>query len=97
MRCPWTSLAVIIIGTPAEHRDTVDGQNPAPPRTKDDDYPIIYRVLTIPGGAGFLPSTVPCLFSLQGDHAEISWTPFQPDVTLAVLGLSVALPTTFYG
>ena len=26
--------------------------------TKDDDYPIIYRVLTIPGGAGFLPSTV---------------------------------------
>ena len=26
--------------------------------TKDDNYPIIYRVLTIPGGAGFLPSTV---------------------------------------
>ena len=26
--------------------------------TKDDDYPIIYRVWTIPGGAGFLPSTV---------------------------------------
>ena len=25
--------------------------------TKDDDYPIVYRVLTIPGGAGFLPST----------------------------------------
>ena len=25
--------------------------------TKDDDYPIIFRVLTIPGGAGFLPST----------------------------------------
>ena len=24
--------------------------------TKDDDYPLIYRVLTIPGGAGFLPS-----------------------------------------
>jgi len=24
----------------------------------DDDYPIIYRVLTIPGGAGFCPSTV---------------------------------------
>ena len=22
--------------------------------TKDDDYPIIYRILTIPGGAGFL-------------------------------------------
>ena len=28
--------------------------------TKDDEYPIIYRVLTIPGGAGFCPSTV-CL------------------------------------
>ena len=26
--------------------------------TKDDMYPIIYRVLTIPGGAGSLPSTV---------------------------------------
>ena len=33
--------------------------------TKDDDYPIIYRVLTvltIPGGAGFCPSTV-CWFT----------------------------------
>ena len=26
--------------------------------TKDDESPIIYGVLTIPGGAGFLPSTV---------------------------------------
>ena len=26
--------------------------------TKDDNYPIIYSVLTIPDGAGFLPSTV---------------------------------------
>ena len=26
--------------------------------TKDDNHPIIYRVLTIPGGAGFRPSTV---------------------------------------
>jgi len=26
--------------------------------TKDDDYPIIYGFLTIPGGAGFLPSTI---------------------------------------
>ena len=24
--------------------------------SKDDNYPIIYRVLTIPGGAGFLPT-----------------------------------------
>ena len=29
-----------------------------PTTTKDDDYPIIYRVLTIPGGAPFCPSTV---------------------------------------
>ena len=26
--------------------------------TKDDDYPTIHRILSIPGGAGFLPSTV---------------------------------------
>ena len=26
--------------------------------TKDDDYPTVHRVLTIPGGAGFCPSTV---------------------------------------
>ena len=36
--------------------DTVDGTKSC--TTKDDDYPIIYRVLTIPGGAGFRPSTV---------------------------------------
>ena len=33
--------------------NTVDGRNPAPV-----DIPNIYRVLYIPGGAGFLPSTV---------------------------------------
>ena len=31
--------------------------------TKDDDYPIMFRVLTIPGGAGFRPSTV-----VSGSH-----------------------------
>ena len=36
-------------------QNTVDGQNP---KTTKDDYAIIYRVLTIPGGAGFRPSTV---------------------------------------
>ena len=30
--------------------------------TKDDDCPIVYRVLTIPGGAGFCPSTVSCIY-----------------------------------
>ena len=32
--------------------------------TKDGDYPIIYRVLTIPGGAGFRPSTVWTLWKM---------------------------------
>ena len=47
---------------------TVDGQNPAPP--ENDDYPIIYRDSTIPGGAGFHPSRVgligPLIFLLVG-------------------------------
>ncbi len=38
-------------------RHTVDGKNPAPVDSKVV-YPIIYKVLYIPGGAGFLPSTV---------------------------------------
>ena len=33
--------------------------------TTKDDYPIIYRVLTIPGGAGFRPSTVSCLSTVS--------------------------------
>ena len=36
--------------------DTVDGRNPAPAAMGKDT--IIYGVLDIPGGAGFLPSTV---------------------------------------
>ena len=36
--------------------DTVDGQNPAPPRMML--IPLFVGFLTIPGGAGFLPSTV---------------------------------------
>ena len=36
---------------------TVDGRNPAN-QLRLVVYPIIYRVLYIPGGAGFLPSTV---------------------------------------
>ena len=39
--------------------DAVDGRNPAPADMVDiHRYRIIYRVLYIPGGAGFLPSTV---------------------------------------
>ena len=38
---------------------TVDGGNPAPPvEVGSSFYPIIFRVLYIPGGARFLPSTV---------------------------------------
>ena len=44
---------------------TVDGWNPAPV-DRYIVYPIIYRVLYIPGGAGFQPSTVVANTSLQG-------------------------------
>ena len=40
--------------------------------TKDDDYPIIYRVLTIPGGAGFRPSTVVYSFGFFSGISEAS-------------------------
>ena len=39
--------------------------------TKDDDYPIIYRVLTIPGGAGFCPSTVSHTFLSSKDWEDL--------------------------
>ena len=42
--------------------NTVDGQNPAPPRMMIIPL-FIYRVLRIPRGAGFLPSTVCVVFS----------------------------------
>ena len=38
--------------------NTVDGRNPANQFEGTVVYPIIYRVLYIPSGAGFLPSTV---------------------------------------
>ena len=46
--------------------------------TKDDDYPIIYRVLYIPGGAGFRPSTV--VTCSHGDPIDwssylLNWSP----------------------
>ena len=41
--------------------------------TKDDNYPIIYRVLTIPGGAGFLPSTVSFLQIFSSTFSSISY------------------------
>ena len=43
----------------------------------DDDYPTIYRVLTIPGGAGFRPSTVNRLQLVQvGDvQRDVFWDP----------------------
>ena len=39
-----------------DYDDTVDGRNPAN-QLRLVVYPIIYRVLYIPGGAAFLPST----------------------------------------
>ena len=39
----------------------VDGQNPAPPRMMI--IPLFIRVLTIPGGVGFRPSTVSLTYS----------------------------------
>ena len=55
----WNGL--ILFGRPTLPGTTVDGQIPAPPRMMIN-YPIIYRVLTIPGGClGFRPSTV-CWF-----------------------------------
>ena len=39
--------------------------------TKDDDSPIIYKVLTIPGGAGFLPSTV--LYMIFWSNQQLPW------------------------
>jgi len=42
--------------------DTVDGRNPAP--VDMVNIPLfIYKVLYMPGGAGFLPSTVLVVFS----------------------------------
>ena len=54
---------------------TVDGWNPAPPRMMVIPYPIIYRILTIPGGAGFCPSTVFQIFSPKKPdlHPRIKW------------------------
>ena len=47
----------MVPGSSKTTKPTVDGRNPAP---VDGTvvYPIIYKVLYIPGGAGFLPSTV---------------------------------------
>ena len=44
--------------------------------TKDQDYPIIYRLLTIPGGAGFRPSTV-ALFAPWNLAPNLDWMAFK--------------------
>ena len=66
-------LSVTTIRSPREaekslEKTTVDGSK-IRLTTKDDDYPIIYRVLYIPGGTGFLPSTVPLTNLLLQLHA----------------------------
>ena len=55
--------------------------------TKDDDYPIIYRVLTIPGGAGFRPSTVSSMDAM-GTMMSLHWIPGESE---AIPGLELAL------
>jgi len=59
-QCPYLMKVWTLKFRPFEiGRNTVDGQNPAPPRMMIIPlFNIIYRVLTIPGGAGFCPSTV---------------------------------------
>ena len=50
----------------------VDGQNPAPPRMMI--IPIIYEVLTFPGGClGFLPSTVLLMATRNPANRKPSW------------------------
>ena len=49
----YSNILKMVIRLP---KDTVYGTNPAP--VDRVVYPIIYRVLYILGGAGFLPSTV---------------------------------------
>ena len=49
--------------------DTVDGWNPAP--VDMVVYPTIYKVLYIPAGAGFLPSTVVCLSAYHFEAQQI--------------------------
>ena len=64
----WDSITEIIVTSPRARAiwinvstpiwtNTVDGRNPA--AVDMVVYTLIYRVWNIPGGAGFLPSTVP--------------------------------------
>ena len=55
--------------------------------TKDDDYPIIYRVLTIPGGAGFLPTMEFIRFVLV-NHDDFNFFPLHLAHFLMTLSFS---------
>jgi len=60
----WPGLAILCLLTPFNEQNTVDGKNPAPVHRYFN--PIIFKVLYITGGAGFLPSTVaPELFEYR--------------------------------
>ena len=52
---------------------TVDGTNPAPV-DRYIGYPIIYKVLYIPGGAGFLPPTVFCTYNPNNQDMFVMFT-----------------------
>ena len=66
--------------------DTVDAWNPAN-HLRWVVYPIIYRVFYIPGGAGFLPSTVPCT------HAKMCKLMWKSPECFWVQGIQILLPT----
>ena len=57
-------LEIIILSKGHFLRGTGDARNPAPV-DRYLVYPILYRVLNIPGGAGFLPSTVVSTYDRQ--------------------------------
>ena len=57
--------------------------------TKDDDYPIIYRVLTIPGGAGFRPSTV--VWTFLGKEPFFFWCQTWPAIFLGRASLPLSI------
>ena len=59
--------------------------------TNHDDYPIIYRVLTIPGGAGFCPSTV-WLVGADAWHLRLQAFFLRADVMLLSSGISSKQP-----
>ena len=60
------SLVYEFLGKIKDQSDTVDGRNPAN-QLRLVVHPITYKVLYIPGRAGFIPSTVSCISYIPED------------------------------